>query len=528
VEPQETPLAENNYEKPELLRDERWAFGDRFSWLWLALSLGLAALLLIPFLGTIPGLHGDEAWAGVRAHEIVDGMRPMVGMTSYTGAMYQYLLVPGMAAFGFNVTILRAFTVATSLICVVLYYVMARRLFDRAIAGVATLVLVSMPSFTAYGRVAYEVFALNPILAIGAIVLLLEGNPCSRWVRMILLSLSGICLGLGTWNHIIFVSVPISLLAVAVYRCGRSVFRNTGLYVVVYGFCLVMFPRLYFQIASANQNEAVHLHWNLPMFFHELLQRFWEWPGLFMRIINGDPIYRRFAGEVRFHSPNLIWPVLLSGIILYLKKQGRRWSATGRQIIFFAASLFLTTLIICPANSDRYFLLVLYVVPLLLACAFREIFQLRALRRVWPVVLCAFISIQLTRTLCNYFASQIKSHGKTSEYRFGSQLETSSNFIRTDELYEQLVSLGAKRVYAEFFIAMPLRFYDLEGKQFASLGIVESPKEIPASRDGPDEAYAVVYKGGLRRMRAGQYKGFEEIFRDEHFVILKPPISKMP
>ena len=47
---------------------------------------------------------------------------------------------------------------------------------------------------------------------------------------------------------------------------------------------------------------------------NQLLQRLREWPGLLAQMVHGYPIYRRFAGEITFHSPDLVGLILLAGL----------------------------------------------------------------------------------------------------------------------------------------------------------------------------------------------------------------------
>ena len=134
----------------------------------LAIALGLVALQLVPFLDTLPGLHGDEAWAGLRAHGVLDGQISVYGLTAYTGPVHQLLLVPVLETLGYHVWALRSLTVFASLLSVWLFFGVVRRVFDAQLAGIAALVLASMPWFVLYGRSATEHFALNPVLALAA------------------------------------------------------------------------------------------------------------------------------------------------------------------------------------------------------------------------------------------------------------------------------------------------------------------------------------------------------------------------
>jgi uncharacterized membrane protein len=446
---------------------------------WLA--FGLAGLLLLYFLTTVPGLHGDEAWPGVRSWEIWHGKRPMIGMTWYTGPMQQYMLAPLLAVFGRKVLILRLFTVGTSLITLCLYYAVIKRMFNRTVAAFAALTLVSLPSFTAYGRLAYEVFALNPVLMVGAIFLLLKADECAPPRREILWLLSGISMGLGTWNHLIFLSVPMSLLIAALFHYRMRLFRGWRLYVTLYGFFLGIAPRLIFALASSDHTIAAVGGIDGPKFINELLVRLKEWPWLLVQMIHGKAIYQRFSGGVRVDVPILIALILLVGIGLSIAKTRGSSSPSSIPLLVFSVALFLSTVVLCQKDSDRYFLLVLYTIPVFVALTFKRILQCRAFSRLGPVLFALFLGLQLAGIAFNYFVPQIESGGQLSLYWFGSELETSNNYTRTDGLYDKLVSLGAKHIYAEFFITMPLRFYDLDLHNFASAAIIDSPRAVPSA-----------------------------------------------
>ncbi|HWW82947.1 MAG TPA: glycosyltransferase family 39 protein, partial [Vicinamibacterales bacterium] len=135
---------------------------DRQSFGILSISVAAAAVLLFSHLGTIPGLHGDEAWVGLRAHAILQGARPLIGMNTNTGPIHQYFVALLLALLGYKIAVLRYVTAVACLVTIVLYYRIVQRLFDRTRAAVATMLLVTMPFFTLFGRLAGENFALNP------------------------------------------------------------------------------------------------------------------------------------------------------------------------------------------------------------------------------------------------------------------------------------------------------------------------------------------------------------------------------
>jgi hypothetical protein len=82
------------------------------------ISLGIifliSAVLLFAWLDTVPGLHGDEAWVGLRANDIVRGDRPLLGMNGYTGSLHQYFAAFAFRFFGMKVWSLRCLDVDAS------------------------------------------------------------------------------------------------------------------------------------------------------------------------------------------------------------------------------------------------------------------------------------------------------------------------------------------------------------------------------------------------------------------------------
>src|SRR5580704_12381894 len=107
---------------------------------WLATTI--AGAILFPYLGSVPGLHGDEAWTGLRAFEILHGLRPLLGMNEYTGPFHQYLVAGIFQMVGISVTSLRLMTAVTFLLTVPLYFRISKLFFDEWTATSAVLLLV--------------------------------------------------------------------------------------------------------------------------------------------------------------------------------------------------------------------------------------------------------------------------------------------------------------------------------------------------------------------------------------------------
>lgn len=79
------------------------------------LPISLILLLLIYLLSVMtvnlssfPGLHGDEAWFGLNAREIIHhGTRSLQGLNTYTGSFYSWLIAQTFPLLGIKVFSLR-------------------------------------------------------------------------------------------------------------------------------------------------------------------------------------------------------------------------------------------------------------------------------------------------------------------------------------------------------------------------------------------------------------------------------------
>ena len=450
----------------------------------LAIAIGLAALQLIPFLDRLPGLHGDEAWAGLRTHAILGGQISVYGLTAYTGPVHQLLLVPVLETFGYHVWALRSLTVIASLLSVWLFFEVVRRVFDAQIAGISALVLASMPWFALYGRGATEHFALNPVLALAATCCLLAATDTRGWKRDALASVGGVLLALGTWNHLIFAPVPLVLGIVAFTARHRSMIPPRMVAAVVVGFLIAALPRILALLTDREANQP-GLSGYASVALSGLATRVLESQALFAATMHGDVLYRRYTGEVLWPTP-WVAPTLLAIAAILIACRPRRETQplfkNARQVAGYLALFSVLTLAIVPESADRHFLLVHYFVVPFIAIPFRLAISGRTAPALGAAALGAFLVFNIGRTVGNFYAAHLSSGGTLATFQLGRKMETSNHFVRTDLLYEHLQALGVQDVYAEFFIAFPLAFYDLEIRRFHRIGTIETmPRQFDAS-----------------------------------------------
>jgi hypothetical protein len=177
----------------------------------LAAILTPTAACLLLRLGSFPGLHGDEAWVGLRAFEQqARGLFTLRGMNGYTGSLFPGIVNLAFATLPADVASLRLPGAVLNGLALV---VTAVALFKRGLAALAFLLCMgSSLLFLFYGRVAWEVNALqNLLLALILLSLtrLIEpSRPREGWLFLLLL-----CFSLGCWSHAIFGAAALSFAA---------------------------------------------------------------------------------------------------------------------------------------------------------------------------------------------------------------------------------------------------------------------------------------------------------------------------
>jgi len=479
------------------------------------LAMVLAAAFLFPKLNDIPGLNADEAWFGLRARAIAAGDRPLCGLNFYTGALYPYVLALFLETFGYSVGVMRLLSAVAGLASLGLYWLVLRRLFGRVTAACAALLLASSPWFIMQGRVATEHFALNPLLALAAVYSMLRAYDARGRTRLIWAGIAAVMFGFGVWNHIIMVAVVavgvlLIWLTVKDRRARALMLGSAGvggaLGIIIHVWCArAGFPGGWFALSYAV--------------FAGFLSRLTEWPYLFLTLIQGDILFRRYAGGVLLTIP-LYSAALFIGAVIVVARRSMAAGTSHRYVLIACAALFLATLSISSGNSDRYFLLPLYGVPVILALSFSEVIQNKRMRVYGWAALGIFIALNIVRITRNYYVGFEALKGQPAYYSMGSKPETTHHLVRSRKLYDILTAVGAQRVVTNFMIGMPLKFYDIEGRRFAE---VEVRDGFPRGMDKPliPGTYAVTYSERAHRDIMDAFRGAVLIREEEDFLIYK-------
>lgn len=210
---------------------------------YLLFGAGFVYLLTVN-LDVLPGLHGDEAWVGLRARHIVLGEDSSIhGMNGYTGAAFPYLVAASFRAFGMSVGSLRGVGVALNLATIALLAVSAA-IVGRGRGVFALLVLIAGSTLmTSKTRVAWELTACGPVLAALAIL------TCVIWLRSEeRLSRRGVTLGsaavffvnaTGVYNHFIYIAFAAALFVATALSVLRRTSHRAAQLAVVQAFSMV-------------------------------------------------------------------------------------------------------------------------------------------------------------------------------------------------------------------------------------------------------------------------------------------------
>jgi 4-amino-4-deoxy-L-arabinose transferase-like glycosyltransferase len=234
----------------------------------LALVLLLAAVLRIARLDTLPpAIFRDEAEKAYNAFSIlhtgrdVEGRRlplflHVFGVT--TSAIYQYVAIPFIAAFGLNEWGARLPAACVATATVAMTYLLVRRLRDARTAAWAALLLTLSPWHITFSRWAQQGIFLPLLLSIGAYgVVRFASAPNSRRSDAAWLFLGALSFGLTTYAYDVarmFVPALLVFVLIAYWPVWRSRWRHVAAGIV--GLLLGAAPAIYVLFASNESAQA--------------------------------------------------------------------------------------------------------------------------------------------------------------------------------------------------------------------------------------------------------------------------------
>jgi len=198
-------------------------------------------------LAVLPGLHGDEAWFGLRAVETShSGVTQLTGMTYYTGILQVLVSVLSFSTSYTGIVPLRAAGVFFNLLgLMIISITMISAGYRRALIFFLLFMAQSMLYLSA-PRVAWEVNTFTlffiSILVFCAQRILKQGSKFTRLHTGLFLAVNVI----GTYNHILFSAISVAMLGGVVLWSlfFRSSAKNPMLLTLIFNLVNLVFTFL--------------------------------------------------------------------------------------------------------------------------------------------------------------------------------------------------------------------------------------------------------------------------------------------
>ncbi|MCZ6709424.1 MAG: hypothetical protein O7B25_03585 [Gammaproteobacteria bacterium] len=426
-----------------------------------AIFAGWAAVQLLTA-GQAPGLHFDEAWAILRAHQIAEGARPLNGMNEYTGGLHLYLLAGILEVFGYGVGALRSATVLLNAAAFALLCAAVHRLWkDPVTTMLAGALYFSLPLFAGFGRMGTEITAVVPFLLAAAGYLGVRAFGGSRFRGWLLLG-AGILVGLAAFTHIIALAVPAALGVLVVLSGLRRPRELVRWWPFVVGAGLAFAPRIAGFVSSGSLPRG-----NIFIFDPRVVD-LPALPTTVAALWDGGLIYLRFTG---LQPDWLVLPITSLLIILTVVFRAYavvRGSGFAVRELAPAAALLLAVLfvvVITPAFSIRYFLLPSLLLPVVIAragglAAKNATAPMKMTAAAVFTVVCGW---HLAGQSIGLVSPHLRGTNECAVFSIGKRLvETSCHFADAGALYAYLTEQRVRNVFTDVSVRWPLQVLDLE------------------------------------------------------------------
>jgi hypothetical protein len=453
------------------------------------LLLALCLFGLLARLGSVPAMSLDEAWIGMMAGRLKNlGAYTPHQMNHYTGPVYAWLVSASLSARGITLESLRlpgALLNAAALAGLWLH--LRRRVSPEAAASWA-LLCAGSAYFLLKSRLAWEVYALHPILILGTLAVLARPGGAAALVALTML---------GVQNHFIYLSIPASLVvlfgtraawlgekeAVGRLRDAAAALAAGAVLALVKSpitdefwaahrpallAALVLLPVLAAAAVRRASDDLLLLPFTrarreLSVFFAFTITAFVVWHLVpLIQIFAGPVVYKRLFS---YELPGIlsvllhIWGLFLAGLLAW--SCVRAWHDTKmgfheRTLLLWPAAFASVFILIRHTSSLRYYSLPALLGTLALSAALPRLAN--ADRRF--LYRCAIAAAFVTQF---FLLREISSPGdrRPLDFRVGWRKENSKDFARKEGLFAAFdASRACTIAHAErSFPAIPLFFH---------------------------------------------------------------------
>ena len=185
-------------------------------------------------LDTLPGLHGDEAWVGLKAYDYqTQPFDRLSGMTYYTGIIQTLVVQLSFNIFGIGVYQLRLPGVIINLlaIMIILSSFIFYRFYKQAV--LFTLMLAASTLYVISARIAWEVNTFNLFfisISFASLMVIYHSRENYKLLWICLFWLSNI---LGSYNHIIYSCISVAgFIGLSLWAIQKDAILSCKLFVL--------------------------------------------------------------------------------------------------------------------------------------------------------------------------------------------------------------------------------------------------------------------------------------------------------
>ncbi len=452
--------------------------------------LALCAASLAFRLGAVPALTGDEAWIGMFVERLrSQGAFSPHQMNNYTGPLFSWCVEAVSGRLGGGVGGLRALGAACNAAAFLAVWLHLRRRISPE-AGAAWAALLAGSAFLLLkSRLAWEVYAFQPLLVAGTLAALARGGTGA----LVLLTL------VGTQNHFIYLSIPASLVVLFSARAAwlgeaeaRPLLRSSAAALAAgIAFAFLKSPlkdeawnaaRL--QWAAALVLVPAAAAWALTRVKEErlvlpfaLLER--PLKGLFaltilafgiwhlapmIQLLAGPVVYKRvfslappFPVSLALH----LWSLGLLALLIW--NTGSAWLSRGlrtheRTLLLWPLAFAAVFIVFRHTSSLRYYSLPAMIWLPALACALARLPRPDARKAA-----AALVVVALGTQAAIWRELAAPGDRRPLAFKTGWRKETSWDFARKDALFAAFDKSKACRIghMEDSFVAIPIQFHSV-------------------------------------------------------------------
>lgn len=414
----------------------------------------LAFIFRVLFVGTIPGVYGDETWFALTAHAFLEGKEVSLlrGMTAYTSPYY-LLQVPVYILFGFTVIGMRYLAFCFDSLALIFCYMLVKKAFNKNAALFSVIILGFLPMAVVQDRIDSDLLNFSFFFTALSFYLIYSRK---NW-RLVL---AGFILGMGIYNHLLFVSIPIALFLLCVLETRGRLFISRKFYLVLIPILLVMSIK-YYDIRTYGPGRT----FEPPSIGQGLYLLGYTTVNVLPRLFDGILNYKEFTGRLLINPIPINLIIVILSLLVILIKKGFLDRNLFRLLFIIAAAYIIITLRM-PCPRLRYFDMTVTLTALLPAIVLGKLsLNKRILQRISIGFLTLVAVVNIFYISINYFYSFKKYKGgfftmRNDRLRFSVFIE-SHHHIDTRDLYNYLVEKGIHLVATNYYIANNLSFWDI-------------------------------------------------------------------